>query len=334
MLRAAFYCGVLIFCSSARAQEHQSPTAAPMDFAIGRRTFFDFGPPFDYYEIVLVHPTPSGVSVKRILLTPSAGECLAPAKIEIASGTTAKSTTELLGSVNPCTIPEKEVRRELKRCKKCLVFSGAEIMMQFQCGSNQRLIRSSVLDRDWFSSSVNTPRYTSWSMELFDRLDEIVGPAVMSRPVFDVPDPAKHSAPELDPLTAGDVSAGKFDPLFSGNEKPSQLYRAATSGENTSPAVTLKSSVPFEPELFVAPTYPKLAVMTRIEGSVSLQFDVDANGKPMNVVIISGPPLLQAAVLGAASGWKFSTDRVNQAIRMAVEFSLNCRVSVNPVDSN
>jgi TonB family protein len=329
MLRAAFICG-LIFCSSALAQEHANPIGETRDFAIGRLTFFDFGPPFNYYEIVLVHPTLSGVSVKRILLTPSAGECPAPAKIEIASGTIAASATDILGSVHPCTIPENKVRKEAKRCKKCLVFSGAQVTMQFQCGANQRLIHSSVLDRDWFDPSAKTPQYTSWSMELLARLEEAVDPGVMSKPAFDVADPAEHPAYELDPLTAADLAAGKFDALFSGKEKPSQLYRAATAGENASPTVSLKSSDPFEPELFVAPVYPKLAMTARVEGSVSLQLEVDADGHPMNVVVIKGHPLLRAAALEAASGWKFPRERVGQTNRMTVEFNLNCHRTVIP----
>lgn len=38
---------------------------------IGIYTFFDFGPPFDFYEIMIVRPAENGVSIERMTLTPA-----------------------------------------------------------------------------------------------------------------------------------------------------------------------------------------------------------------------------------------------------------------------
>src|SRR5450631_264797 len=120
---------VLISCGIASSQEHATGTDVVGEFEIGQRTFFDFGPPFNYYELFIVSASPDGTAVKRITLTPPGYQCLASAKAEFASASINKSIAELLDSVNPCAIPEKQIRRELKRCKKCSVFSGAEIVM-------------------------------------------------------------------------------------------------------------------------------------------------------------------------------------------------------------
>lgn len=42
----------------------------PDRFLIGRRTFFDFGPPFEFFEIISVRTTGGGTLVERIQVTP------------------------------------------------------------------------------------------------------------------------------------------------------------------------------------------------------------------------------------------------------------------------
>lgn len=115
---------VLTLIALGSAFAGKPPASIPTKFEVGRHTFFDFGPPFDYYEIIVVRPVSNGSSVERVLLTPSAG-CFQPAKIEVGSGSLSQTVSELLGSNNPCSIPDKELRRELKCCKHC---SSAERM--------------------------------------------------------------------------------------------------------------------------------------------------------------------------------------------------------------
>ena len=158
------------------AQNHRSTSVLPEQFEIGRRTFFDFGPPFDFYEILIVRPDASGASVERILLTPPGDKCFAPAKVESAQAKISETVATLLGSKNPCTIPEKELSRERKRSKKGLVFSGADVAMQVRCGDRTRLIRSEILDRDMFDRAAHTPENTSWTMGLLDVNQQSCGP--------------------------------------------------------------------------------------------------------------------------------------------------------------
>jgi hypothetical protein len=167
----------------------QAALPIPNQFAIARHTFVDFGPPLDFYELFIAHRVESGTSIERISVTPSADVCFAPAKTEVASATVNETPTQLLGSTNPCTIPEKELRRELKRCKNCLVFSGAHVVMQVQCGTHTRLIRSDILDKDMFDKARNTPEHTSWTMKLLQRLDSAVGLSVFEKQrIFTMPE--------------------------------------------------------------------------------------------------------------------------------------------------
>src|SRR5260370_6686085 len=106
----------------------------PTHLTIARHTFFDFGPPNDFYEIIDVAPNGNALSVQRALVTPPGIACVQPAKVELSSGILHEIMDELLQSKSPCAIPEKELRRERQRCKKCLVFSGVDVTMQVNCG--------------------------------------------------------------------------------------------------------------------------------------------------------------------------------------------------------
>ena len=314
----AVLCLVLVSLAPARAQKHPAPF--PEQFEIGRHTFFDFGPPSDFYELLIVRPNSQGASVERILLTPPADACYAPAKVETSSASLGESVSALLGKTNPCSIPDKDLRRELKRCKKCMVFSGVNV----PCGANSRLIRSDILDRDMFAAAPNTPEHTSWTVQLLKLLDQALGPGVMDKPMFALPEDAHSFKANLDPLLQQELEAGKYDELFPiASQKASELFRAAQVN-HPPPDITLLSSVPFRPQEFVLPEYPPLARMAHIHGNVSFKLKVDTDGHPDTPIFVEGHPLLLEAVKKAVAGWTFPTDAAGQEIQATIAFALNC----------
>lgn len=316
-------CVALILCGQVFAQDKKLPVSTPQQFEIGRHTFFDFGPPFDYYELIVVRATPTGSLLERIILTPAGDTCTQPAKIETKSVSKSDSIADLLGATNPCTIRAKELRRELKRCKKCLVFSGANVRMRVQCGDQSRIIRSDILDRDMFDPTPSTPEHTSWTMELLRRLDQALGPGVLEKPIFAIP--GREETPETSNSEALEgVRAGKYDVLFEGApDKPSDLYSAAQVRPPV-PSVRLLSSSPFEPEVFRLPQYPPLARMARIEGVVAFKVKIDADGNVTTFTLETGHPMLQGAVKEAVSGWKFARNASTDNVHAAIEFASNC----------
>jgi hypothetical protein len=259
------------------------------------------------------------------MLTPPAIKCVVPAKVEIATASLKESVASLLQK-NPCAIPEKELRRERKRCKECLVFSGAEVTMQVQCGSERRLLRSSVLERDWFDSRTNTPEHTSWSMNLLSRLDNVLGPGVMDKPGFPAPDKFDANAAIDHSLSVSeqDVAAGAYDLLFPGaDDKPSELYREAHK-PLPSPVITLHSSFPTSPETFVAPEYSPLAKVVKFRGYVSFDVDVDREGMPSNFRFGEGPVFLHANVETAVLQWRFPKSAVDYQVHGVISFTPAC----------
>jgi protein TonB len=61
----------------------------------------------------------------------------------------------------------------------------------------------------------------------------------------------------------------------------------------------------------VEPSYPELALRSRIQGVVLLEVLVGAEGVVENVRLIRGHPLLNAAAVAAVSQWKYSPTLLN-----------------------
>jgi len=309
------------------AKQHHPPLQFPEQLVIARHTFFDFGPPFNYYELLFVRAKSGGALVERILLTPAGNVCIQPAKVETSSAVASESVKELLGSKNPCDIADKDLHRELKRRKKGLVFSGADIAIQVQCGNEARIIRADILDKDMFDPAPNTPPNTSWTMQLLGSLDKLLGPGVMDKPIFPVADQDAPTAKVDDSPALADVNSGKYDDLFvrilGATDKPSEVYRASHILPPT-PSVRLANVSPVKPETSNVPQYPPLATLARIEGAVAFKLDVDADGKTSNFTLVSGHPLLVPAVQDAVSRWRFPKEAAGQQIDGSIEFATNC----------
>jgi hypothetical protein len=324
MRHSIIICALIILSSTVSQQDQPSASTGWEEFVIGRHTFFDFGPPNDYYEILIVSSSTNGSSVERITLTPAVDACWLPAKVEVTSASITSSPGELLGTPDPCAIPEKELRRELKRCKHCLVFSGANIAMQVQCGSQTRILRSDILDKDMFDPNPNTPKHTSWTMQLLARLDQALGPGVMEKPIFPAAEEPKVSTEEEPSDALRQLNSGKYDALFKdAPDKPSDLYRAAQIHPAV-PSVRLQSSAPFQPTTPSLPQYPAIARVAHVEGSVSFMIEVDGNGGVGDIAFEGGPPLLRGAVKKAVSDWRFSKEAFNEQVHATIDFALNC----------
>jgi len=319
-------CAAGLLCCPAMPRQHPPAIEQPDQFEIGVLTYFDFGPPFDYYELFLVRPAPTGTSVQRIDLTPGGTECGAPlAKVETASGSLNDSVAALMGSTNLCAIPEKVLQRKPKRCRHCLNLSGANVVIQVRCGTTTRLIHTDVLEKYWFDAGARIPDLTSWTMELMKRLNQAVGPGVMEKPVFQVSEAPEPPPSPRDSAELRDVSDGKYDGLFPrGSLTASELYRSAQN-RPTIPAVRLlSSSVPLPVETFTLPEYSPIARVARVEGRVSFQIEIDPNGGATNLTFGSGAPLLLPSVTKAVNQWRFPKEFSGQQIQITLEFALNC----------
>ena len=315
---------LLVVSCAAGADTRKVPLPYPTEILIGRHTFVDFGPPLDFYELLLLRTESASTSIERIVVTPPADVCLRPATVQVATASVNESLTPLLDKSNPCDIPEKDLRRERKRCKKCLVFSGAEVVMQVQCGDQSRRIRMDILDRDIFDPNPTTPKHTSWTMALLGRIDKVMGAGVLDRPIFQLNEPPESPIANSEPdALAQDLSGGKFDTLF--DKPPDKLSELLRQAQNPppKPTVELVSSSPFRPISFPL-GYPVLAKLTHTDGQVTFTAEVTPLGSVSNVKFLSGHPLLKPSLEHDIVSWKFPTEAAGQVIQATVEYKMNC----------
>jgi len=320
-----FFALAILLGPSARGQSPQVNRTLPDQFEIGRRTFWDFGPPFNYYDIFIVRPTNEGASVERIIVTPPADECFAPAKVEITSAAIRSTPADLLGPMDPCEIPEKVLRRKPKNCKNCARFSGADEVMRVRCGTQTRIIRAHIFEDYWFKPGAGVPKTPFSLMELVNRMDQAVGPGVMDKPMITLPEEGNSSSNDDSAALQG-LNAGKYDELFEGaKDKVSDLYRAAQT-HPLAPSVRLVESIPFTPDSPILPKYPPIARAARVEGQVKFTATIDSLGTPNLVTLEGGNPLLKLGVRETIESWKFPEDATNHEIHGTIEFLLNCHV--------
>jgi hypothetical protein len=314
----------LVFSSLLLARDQHRAPAKPNEFEIGQRTFFDFGPPFNFYELLVVRPSQEGSAVERILLTPAADKCFAPAKIEYVSASLSDTPETLLADMSPCAIPEKDLKRKPKDCNHCQHFSGADTAIRVRCGTQVRIVPAHVFEDYWFNPAAVPPKGTSTMLQLLKRLEDALGPGVMEKPVLDFSHDQEASASSADPELFDRIGNGEYDDLFrKAPEKPSDLYRAAHASP-LKPTVRLATIIPSEPEVAVMPAYRRLAEVAKIAGEVTFGAQVNQEGKLVNVVFLTGNRFLQAAVGDAIKSWKFPRDSSSQQIRASISFELNC----------
>jgi len=267
----------------------------------------------DFYEIFSLHSAEGRAFVERVRLTPQGNVCLQPAKVEVALAQIPESMADLLGRTNPCAIPETDLRRERQRCKKCLVFSGAEVIMQVACGERSRRIRMDILDRDMFDPEPRTPQHRSWTMRLLVRLDQALGSNVLEQAIFPVPNSLEAPAQPPSDALVDKLKGGRFDSLF--DKAPDQLSELFRQSQIPAPKPTteLISSSPFRPTFFPLPKYPPLTRLTNTPGQVTIEARVNEVGEVLDTRILNGHPLLKIAAEAAVKDWKFPADAAGRS---------------------
>ena len=275
----------------------------PDSLVIARHTFFDTGPPFDFYELIQAKSDGYGLAVERVLVTPPGQACMQPATVESENAKLHETMADMLAGKNPCTIPEKELHHELKRCKHRLTFSGVNVTMQVSCGGKERQLRMDILDRDLFDPKPQTPENTSWTMAFLSELDKTLGPGAMDKPMFSIGSAERPRVPDTELVRA--IRDGHFDELFDKEHTVSKVVLDADKPLPPPPSVEIESVAPSAPISPQLPIYPPIAKAARVEGLVTVTFDVSAEGKVQNIVIVDGPKMAALGVEDAVIGWSF-----------------------------
>jgi hypothetical protein len=315
---------VLFINGTCIAQKHKSQEPFPVEVVIGRDSFIDIGPPFNYYDLTFLRSEGEKTEVERISLTPPADVCYPRAEIAIAHVSLNESLSSVLQGTNPCTIPEKALKAELKRRNNGFVMSGMNVSIQAECAGGVRVMRADILDRDIFDAHPNTPQYTAWSRTLFDKLDQATGDHPWDKPIFPVSEAVPASPPTSNSVALQAIADGKFDSIFGDSpDRPSALYRMAQNVPRV-PFIELTSSEPVRPSKYVDPVFPPIAKAAHVHGVVEFHLTIGSNGSAKDFAIDSGPKLLWQTVSDAIAKWKFSTDDSGKTDHGSIRFGLNC----------
>ena len=312
---------ILLLCGSCAAQSGN--VSMPDSLVIARDTFWDIGPPFNFYDLIQIMKKDDGLAVDQVLVTPHGQACVQPATVEERSIILHKTMSDLLEGRNPCAIPEKDLHHEKKRCKKCLVFSGVHVAMQASCGGTDRQLGMDILDRDIYDRRTQTPENTSWSMRVLSELKGVLGPGSEEKPMFQVDTPVLHPVPNT-PLVSA-LRDGHYDDLFGMDSGVSAIVREADQPAPTPPSVVVEGVTPVVPISPKMPVYPPIAKAARVEGLVNVTFDISLEGKVGNVLAADGPKMLQLGVVDAVYGWNFPESAWGSSGHGAIRFSLNCK---------
>jgi TonB family protein len=323
MILRAMVLAVLAILVPGIAGAQATQTVFPSQVLLARHTYFDFGPPFDFYEVMSLKDEGSSTNVERILVTPAGDACVQPPSVEVKVVNVGKSLPEILQGKNPCDIPEKALRRELKRCKHCLNFSGVNVSLMVSCEGGDRRIRADILDADLFDRSTKTPTNTSWTMAVLSQIDGSLGPGVMDKPAFALGAPTLEPPKPTDSGMLESLRDGKYDGLFDSEKKLSEIYRELLSPTRL-PSVEIHGMTPAVPLSADLPPYPPIARVAHVEGDVSISFEVTPPGKVDGLSFVSGPEFLHRAVSDAVTKWRFAESAAAHHEEATVAFRLNC----------
>lgn len=72
----------------------------------------------------------------------------------------------------------------------------------------------------------------------------------------------------------------------------------------------------------VPPVYPEIAKRMRIEGVVKVEATIDAEGKVVDVKIVSGNSMLSPAAADAVRKWRFVPAPAQSSVDVALNFAL------------
>src|SRR6185437_7513095 len=115
---------VVLLTTASFAQKKGNNQPFPTEIVIGRDSFIDVGPPFNYYDLTVLRSEGKTTDAERVSLTPPADACYPRAEIKVIQVTLHESLSSLLQNTNPCGIEQKALNEESKRRKKGMVFSG------------------------------------------------------------------------------------------------------------------------------------------------------------------------------------------------------------------
>jgi periplasmic protein TonB len=127
--------------------------------------------------------------------------------------------------------------------------------------------------------------------------------------------------------TTVNLDLGGSKPRTSPPPQPAAAATTAGNAAEPGPVSADSPEVLYHPS---DPVYPRLAEQMKIQGSVTLQVNIDKTGNIVGTQVLSGPPILAAAAQEAVRQWRFRPRYKNGApidtkAHVVVNFTISTR---------
>ena len=161
------------------------------------------------------------------------------------------------------------------------------------------------------TSTPPPPRVRSESVSRESRSGEVreeVAPPPAPGPVVSVVEPDGISQEESHPPCLFNCAGSTPD---GGGDGPRAEAPGPGTNDRTGPYRPGGDIKPPERTVYVAPPYPDLAKIARVQGVVVIECTIDPSGRVVDPRVIAGHPLLQNAALDAVRQWRYTATRLN-----------------------
>jgi TonB family protein len=250
------------------------------------------------------------------------------------------SPGELVKDSNPCAVKPKSLRATLRKYTRTVgVFEAISFGIVAQCGSSSIAFGLPISEKVDLKGLQRThPELT----RLWNLTSEITDQVFGSKDIF-------HDRTEADDLMlqrtgeslVPDLTSGRYDVGLTAAVKgnvgtwQSPSFRSLLTNYR-GPVNATEASEGFVPHLlnaqayqfshFAAPSYPRMAMLARIEGKVELQLTLQpATGEVLDALVVSGHPLLAPSAIDAAKQWRFKPNSIDsETVRLTLDFALRC----------
>jgi TonB family protein len=311
--------------------------AGPSEFYIVSASISDYAN-LSYFAVLDVRQEGPDSIVRCIRIGPRSVPC--PLKTLQAVETRVPNTTpgQLVGTNNPCVPKASSLKSAAK--KRAERTSGQETIsfgIVAHCEGAFVSLTLPTVER------VNWKRLKAASSEiphLWDLYSEVADRVFGSKDIF-------LDRSEQDDLTlqqAGnrlvpELVAGRYDfglaAAVKGNiddwrnpsfKKLLEDYRGPVRISDANDVPRLLNPDQYQFTRYVAPAYPPLARLARVEGKVELRLSVDhATGDVNAVAVVSGHPLLKDSAVAAAEQWRFVPNFVTaETVNLTLDYSIRC----------
>lgn len=310
----------------------------PSQLYVVTQSFSDFGPQF-FYRIVDVKQDGSDSIIRYVRLAQSNLYCAGwPMIVQaVERRITGKTPSDLFKRNNPCAVNPDELHIAARKyARKEAIFESSSFGIVAQCGSSSLALDLPVAAQIDLKRMKVTRRKIAQLWELAAQITSNLSEG--DRDVFQDSLGFQQDGEKVVPaLLSGKYDGGLIE-ATRGNAGtwPPQSFRdlldnykgPITAGEiEASVTPQLVDAGAYRFTNFMVPKYPRLALLSRLQGKVELRVRVQTDtGEVKTVSATSGHPLLKPHAVEAVRQWRFAPNSVpSEEIDMILDFALRCR---------